>query len=109
MPVGKSLQFDWVFAVLALGGAGLLQLQTLGEPHVKDRVDEAVHHPLTVVGRRGDAQALRALGHSRVVDGLDVDAVLHQQVIGEFSAELCFTHLEGKNTINYILSVYSHL
>src|SRR5262249_15395372 len=55
------------------------QRQSEAPPHVDKRLDERVDQPVIVVGRGRDAQSLGALGHRRIVDRLDVDAVLFQK------------------------------
>src|SRR5262252_9081348 len=57
-------------------------------PHVEQRFRQAIDQRVVVIGRRRDAQPLGALWHGRVVDRLNVDAVLLEQEVGRLLALL---------------------
>ena len=50
-------------------------------PHVDQRRGELIDHVVLVAGRGRDAQPLGSLRHGRIVDRLDIDAVLAQQQV----------------------------
>src|SRR5208282_4119293 len=73
----------------SLGGERTLverQLQAL--PDIDQRLGERVDQAVVVIGTRRDAQPLLAFRHRRVIDRLDVDAVLGQQQIAGLLAAL---------------------
>jgi hypothetical protein len=47
--------------------------------------------------RRRDAQSLGAAGHGRIVDRLDIDAMLGEQKVARFLALLRITHHDWHN------------
>ena len=66
------------------------------EPRRHHRVNEVVHHIAAVVRGRGHSEQLLAARDRRVVDRLDVDAVLVHQVVGEFRHEYRVADLVGE-------------
>src|SRR4051794_10522587 len=57
-------------------------------PYIDKRLGQEVDQRVLVIGRRRDAQPLGALRHSRIIDRLDIDAVLFEQQIGGLLAFL---------------------
>ena len=55
------------------------QLEPL--PDVEQRLGQCIDQCILVVGRGGDAQPLRPPRHGRIVDRLNVDAVIGEQEI----------------------------
>src|SRR5262249_47273757 len=66
----------------------LLERQAEAVPDLEQGFGELIDQAVVVVGRGRDAQPLGALGDRRVVDRLDVDAVLFQQQVGGLLALL---------------------
>ena len=64
------------------------QLESVVDPDAPSGVDEAVDHVDGVVRGRRDAQQLVTTRHRRVVDRLQVDAVLGHQLIGQLHHQL---------------------
>src|SRR4051794_28742486 len=58
-----------------------LQRQTEAFPNLQQGLGQMVDQRVLVVGRGRDSEPLGAFGHRRVVDRLDVDAVLFEQDI----------------------------
>ena len=71
-----------------------LQRQSQVQPGALEVLHEAVHHGLGVVRGRSYPQLLLAAGHSGVVDGLDVVAVLLQEDLGQVGAEDGVAHVD---------------
>jgi hypothetical protein len=64
------------------------QRQFKTPPDIDQRLGERVDHRVIMVGRRRDAQPLGATWDGRIVDRLDIDAVLGEQEIARFLALL---------------------
>ena len=77
---------SWSGAGEARSGSSL-QRQSKIQPRGLEILDELVHHLLGVVRSGSDPELLLSAGHGRVVDGLDVVAVLLEQDVGERGAE----------------------
>ena len=82
LPDGKSLRRERVVS----------QRQSKTPPHVDQCFSERVDQCIIVIGRRRDAQPLCAARDGRIVDRLDIDAVLGEQEIARFLALLRITH-----------------
>ena len=57
-------------------------------PDVDQRLGQRVDQRVLVIGRRRDAQPFGSLRHGRIVDRLDIDAVLGEQEVGRLLAFL---------------------
>lgn len=80
-----------------MAGKGIVCLrdkrQAIVDPDFAERVQELVLKGLGVDGGGGDAQALAAHGHRRVVDALNIDVVLLEKVVRELLALGRIAHL----------------
>src|SRR6185437_2535337 len=73
----------WLFG----GQRFLAKRQTEALPDLQQGFGELIDQAVVVIGRRRDPQPLGALGDGRIIDRLDVDAVLFQQdVAGPLAA-----------------------
>jgi hypothetical protein len=66
----------------------VLQRQAKAPPDIDQRFSERVDQHIIVIGPRRDAQPLGAARDRRIVDRLEVDAVLGEQKIARFLAPL---------------------
>ena len=71
----------------------LAEGHVVGLPGAPHGLHEDVHHLLGVVRGRSHSEQLLAARHCRVVDSLDVDAVLGHDVVGKLGAGGRFSHL----------------
>ena len=62
------------------------QLQPL--PHINERLGKRINQPVIMIRTGRDAQPFRALRHRRIIDGLDIDAVVGEQQIACLLAAL---------------------
>ena len=67
----------------------VLQRQPETRPHIDQRFSKRVDQRIIVIGRRRDAQPLGATRDGRIVDRLDVDAVLGEQKIARCPVNTC--------------------
>ena len=82
LPSAIDLQADHGDDTASLGCVCVpLSRQAQPIPDVRQCLGEMVDHRVVVAGRRRDAQPLGAAGHGRVVDRLDIDAVLVEQQV----------------------------
>ena len=73
----------------------VLERQPKAIPDVHQRFGQEIDQRVLVIGRRGNAQPLAALRHGRIVDRLDIDAVLFQQEVAGLLAFLRITDESG--------------
>jgi len=66
----------------------VLARQVKALPDIDQRLGERFDQAVVVIGRRRDAQALHAARHGRIIDRLDVDAVLVEQKVAHRLAPL---------------------
>ena len=66
----------------------VLERQLEPVPNVEERLGELIDHDVVVAGRRRDAQALRSFWHGRIIDPLDIDAMLAEQKVARGLASL---------------------
>ena len=88
----SALDADANKATLALPVASPLDTKVV--PNGLDSLNKVITKLLGVSRGRGDTQALLAAGDGRVVDGLDVDAVLLEQLVGSLLGDLGITDQE---------------
>lgn len=81
MSSGNHIVSQLTMTRLALDFAARVKLQSVVQPHLLRRVDEVLHHFDGVVWSRSDAQQLLSTRHRRVVDWLQVYAVLQHQFV----------------------------
>src|SRR5262249_30005096 len=77
-PIRPDVDVRWLSLCRERAG---LEWQTEPHPHIDERFGERVYERIIVIGRRRDAQALGAARDGRIVDRLDVDAMLGEQKI----------------------------
>jgi hypothetical protein len=68
------------------------QRQSKTSPDINQRFSERVDQRVVMVGRRRDAQPPGSTRDGRIIDRLDIDAVLAEQEIARFLALLRITH-----------------
>lgn len=102
------LELDRLFAELAFDRTVALQLQSVGEPDVEDGVHKEVHHLRSVVRSGSEAQQFLAARHRRVIDRLEVDAVLGHQIVRQFDDHNRITNLKERSSrsCNDLLVLY---
>lgn len=102
------LELDRLFAELAFDRTVALQLQSVGEPDVEDGVHKEVHHLRSVVRSGSEAQQFLAARHRRVIDRLEVDAVLGHQIVRQFDNHNRITDLKERSSrsCNDLLVLY---
>src|SRR6516225_11892066 len=75
-------------AGLLRGQRAFLERQVEPAPDVDQGLSKRVDQAVVVIGARRDPQSLGALRHGRIVDRLDVDAVIGKQQIARRLAQL---------------------
>jgi hypothetical protein len=81
-------------------------------PYIEEPFSERVDQPIIVMGRRRDARPLGAARDGRIVDRLDVDAVIGKQKIARLLEAISFGRSEGSaasNSSRCAMSLWRHI